>query len=1076
MSSSTIDSGNPWLGLASFSEETRQYFYGREEEVGDLTRRIQRKLLTVLFGQSGLGKTSILRAGIVPRLRAQGYCPVYVRVDYGPDVPSASEQIKQGIISATADAGTWTRSGSAREGESLWEFLHHRGDVLLDAQGKPLIPLLIFDQFEEIFTLAQTDDAGRAHAAHFMAALAELVENRAPPALEARLEEDDDAAADFDFARSDYRILISLREDYLAHLESLKAAMPSITQNRMRLAPMTGLQALSAVSGPGGKLVSSEVAEAIVRFVAGGAELANAQVEPSLLSLICRELNDKRIHADRAEISMDLLAGSHASILTDFYERSLADQPPAVRRVIEDVLLTDSGYRENVAEERVRNALAAAGAKPDTLSVLVNRRLLRIEDRLDIRRVELTHDVLCSVVGASREQRHEREQQVAAERALTQQLEREQETHRSLLKARKVMAGCVVLAGAAVASAVFGYVKLRDAQETRAVANESRAQAEKLIGYVVDDFYDDLDPIGRVDLLTALSSRTDSYYRNLPLDMRTPASEVNRALSIWRLASNVAKTYGADENAADKLYAESIDVLTKLSASNPRTESIELALARVLSARGTFAYRRGDLKLGRDNLERAVAAAAAYGGAPRASLYSRIVYGTALRNLGHFKIKVDEVPAASTHLELAVRVANPGSTADENGELAVVYVVAAASWHEALMRAKDPRSEKVAFDAIAVGQSYLKKNPESSLVTAPLNLLAINRSHEMILAHYPSKGLAIASANSPGLAARLKRDPSNRLVIDSLSILLAFEADALADLGRPDEALPRFAQVMSFYEKAPPNLFHRGNLEVFAERYGMLQAELGLDAELQKTYAQIIALSVLERAGRPDKDLSKLALMEELSIKVNALGVLYGTGDFSQGTASRKIIQTLTELVQARPSPAIEKRRDDEYFGHIMARIADLDSRVAMQRNDYATVEKMLRHHSLVRSGYESEARYWKMRMRHAFALVHLQREPEAISVFQREADEFRKLIAKGSDSQAVRIGLIEALVGLSLARKEAGEPVLREAADMLEQVPATMQPYRSIRYLRGQIAGELKKRGMPPSSKITSAVKPLQS
>src|SRR5215831_12791022 len=73
----TVDECNPWLGLASFTEETRQYFFGRDEEVAELARRVQRKLLTVLFGQSGLGKTSILRAGLVPRLRAQGYCPIY---------------------------------------------------------------------------------------------------------------------------------------------------------------------------------------------------------------------------------------------------------------------------------------------------------------------------------------------------------------------------------------------------------------------------------------------------------------------------------------------------------------------------------------------------------------------------------------------------------------------------------------------------------------------------------------------------------------------------------------------------------------------------------------------------------------------------------------------------------------------------------------------------------------------------------------------------------------------------------------------------------------------------------------
>ena len=394
----TIDAKNPWLGLASFTEETREYFYGREAEVAELARRVQRKLLTILFGQSGLGKTSILRAGLVPRLRTQGYCPVYVRIDYGREAPEPADQIKAAIAATARRSGEWTQAGVAVEGESLWEFLHHRDDVLQDEAGKTLIPLLIFDQFEEIFTLAQTDDFGRARAARFIADLSDLVENRPPKELEERLEQDDAAAERFDFARGDYRVLISLREDYLAPLEGLKSSMPSITQNRLRLAPMTGSQALEAVRRPGGRLVTEDVAAAIVRFVAGGAEIVNAEVEPSLLSLICRELNDKRIAEGRTEISLDLLAGSHATILAEFYERSLADQPPAVRRVIEDELLTESGYRENTAEERIVSLFAAAGAGPGTLPLLVNRRLLRIEERLDVRRVELTHDVLCAVV------------------------------------------------------------------------------------------------------------------------------------------------------------------------------------------------------------------------------------------------------------------------------------------------------------------------------------------------------------------------------------------------------------------------------------------------------------------------------------------------------------------------------------------------------------------------------------------------------------------------------------------------------------------------------------------------------
>ena len=80
-SSIAIDPENPWLGLSSYTEETRAYFHGRDEEAAELARRVQRKNLTVLFGQSGLGKTSLLRAGLVPRLRGEGFCPVYVRVD-----------------------------------------------------------------------------------------------------------------------------------------------------------------------------------------------------------------------------------------------------------------------------------------------------------------------------------------------------------------------------------------------------------------------------------------------------------------------------------------------------------------------------------------------------------------------------------------------------------------------------------------------------------------------------------------------------------------------------------------------------------------------------------------------------------------------------------------------------------------------------------------------------------------------------------------------------------------------------------------------------------------------------------
>lgn len=580
----TLDPENPWLGLFSYTEQTRAYFHGRDDETGELARRVQRKPLSVLFGQSGLGKTSLLRAGLVPRLRAEGFCPVYVRVDYAPESPSPSEQIKQAILKASSEAGCWTRSGVAVEGESLWEFMHHRGDLLRDAGGRTLMPLLIFDQFEEVFTLGQADDAGRLRARQYLEDLADLVENRPPAALEARIEEDDAAAEDFDFARADYRVLIALREDYLAHLESVKGFMPSITQNRMRLARMNGAQALSAVVKPGGRLVSQEVAESIVRFVAGGSELGNAEIEPSLLSLICRELNTVRLGQGRAEISADLLAGSRDTILSEFYERALADQPAGVRRVVEDELLTDSGHRESLAEERVAKALVAAGASPDALATLVDRRLLRIEDRLDMRRVELTHDVLCNVVLASRELRHEREARDEAQRQLAVQEQRESETRRALVRARMIASVCGVLMVVAAISAVFGWVNLRRARVADAQAQQARADAEKLVGFLIEDFYTELQPTGRLETLGKLAHMTVSYYDGLPKNLVTPRTESMRAMAMLREGSAIYLS--GDTDKAYKQFAEAQSVFERLRKGGDSGEDTTFGLALALNAQG----------------------------------------------------------------------------------------------------------------------------------------------------------------------------------------------------------------------------------------------------------------------------------------------------------------------------------------------------------------------------------------------------------------------------------------------------------------------------------------------------------
>lgn len=480
-----VDFQHPWPGLSAFTEELHGFFHGRDREAGDLYRRVRRKPFTVLFGQSGLGKTSLLQAGLFPMLRREGFLPVPIRIDYAALAPAPAAQVKAAVARAleSADLAGATRP---RPEETLWEYFH-RTDLRLESrEGEKVGLVLVFDQFEELFTLGQAGAEVRSRLPAFLSELSDLIENRAPDELARRFEDNPDLVESFVYDRQNYRVLFCLREDYLAHLESLRERIPSVAQNRMRLTGMNGPQALQAVLGPGAGLVSEEVGRQIVRFVAGspGRESTPGhvqtdadgpegwEVEPSLLSLVCRELNDRRLRQGLPRITADLLAGSSERILQDFYERCVADQPPAVREFIEEELLTDSGARENMDLERARRELRDRGASPSAVNELVKRRLLHLEERLGRQRVELTHDVLTDVVKKSRDKRLEQKKAQEAE-------QREREVRRQLRRSRRRLS---YMMGLAVFFAGLSGVALyywRTAEAALKEAHEQRNRAER---------------------------------------------------------------------------------------------------------------------------------------------------------------------------------------------------------------------------------------------------------------------------------------------------------------------------------------------------------------------------------------------------------------------------------------------------------------------------------------------------------------------------------------------------------------------------------------------------------------------
>ncbi len=443
-----LSSDNPWPGLQSFDEASKSYFYGMRAQTEALFRLVRRETLTLFYGRSGLGKTSLLQAGLFPRLREANLLPIPIRLNYGPKALPFVIQIKHELAVALSAAGIDTRP--PKEGESLWEYFHSSDVDFWDSQNRLTTLVLVFDQFEERFTLGRQLANMDAQAEIAFTELSQLVENRPPAELKAKFQVQVDAAGRYDFDKHSCKVIFSLREDFLPELENLRDRFPSILENSLRLQAMNQAQAMEVVLGPGSQLVSDQVAAEIVRFVGGVDERSQDwfTVEPVLLGVVLYGLNQRRHQAQQLTITSDLLSGSREQILDAFYEDALRDLPARARLFVEDGLLTSSGRRDSLAWE---DALAEFGVNEQDVLTLINRHLLRREERSDGTRVELVHDRLAEIVRKRRDSRREREgkaRELADLQARQVELEREKAIHRRKYRRLLLVCGALAMFGA----------------------------------------------------------------------------------------------------------------------------------------------------------------------------------------------------------------------------------------------------------------------------------------------------------------------------------------------------------------------------------------------------------------------------------------------------------------------------------------------------------------------------------------------------------------------------------------------------------------------------------------------------
>ena len=257
---------NPWPGLASYTEEDRHLFFGRGAEINEVTRLVGRETLTVLFGRSGLGKSSLLRAGVMPRLREQGFFPVTLRLDFserGEHTPV--EQVKALTLAAAQTAGVEAENiPEDAAALTLWEWFH--AVEFWGPRNDPVTPILALDQFEEVFTLGR--NLGRT--AEFIEQFADLVENRVPQSVRDRAARSGERLA-YDATQCGYKVILSLREDFVPRLDSLRPVLPAVMRNRFALAPLDSACAVTVVLGAGRTWISDDDAQEIVAAVAKAA-------------------------------------------------------------------------------------------------------------------------------------------------------------------------------------------------------------------------------------------------------------------------------------------------------------------------------------------------------------------------------------------------------------------------------------------------------------------------------------------------------------------------------------------------------------------------------------------------------------------------------------------------------------------------------------------------------------------------------------------------------------------------------------------------------------------------------------
>ncbi len=473
---------SPYKGLSPFedSELDASFFFGRAREQEIITANLTAARLTLLYGLSGVGKSSVLKAAVVRRLRELPGPLAVVFFDRWRDDPGA--RLREAVAEPV---------GVQPEG-SLADTL----DAVCARLGGELY--VILDGVEEYFVYHEGEHEAGTFAADFPDAVTR-------PGLRAYF-------------------LLSLREDALAGLDQFKARIPSLFGNSLRLEHLDRPAAREAIIGPLEQYnrmtpdapvgIEPELVEAVLDQVAAGkvdlgrpgrgaveSGADGARVETPYLSLVLERLwRAEHVAGSRLlRLSTLEVLGGAEQIVRDHLDDALAMLPAVSQEAAAEVfnhLVTPSGTKiaHSVSDLADYASLGESELEP-MLQVLTSERILRPVGGTDgSGRYEIFHDVLADAVLAWRNAFH-----------TNRELERERaEAHKRMRRLLVVVAVAIVALAAMAAVTVFALAERSDALRQRSAARTEsrRALARELQARALLQL--DVDP--ELSLLLALEA------------------------------------------------------------------------------------------------------------------------------------------------------------------------------------------------------------------------------------------------------------------------------------------------------------------------------------------------------------------------------------------------------------------------------------------------------------------------------------------------------------------------------------------------------------------------------------------